>query len=145
VSTIVIRSIAALLLPPTAILGLAVLVKGYTDTGDGFAGGGIVALGVLLQYVAFGAVEVRRRLPVHRAPQLSLVGLAIALTVAFAPLLRGDPLLTHSPPPGVSPVKVGSLELITAVAFDVGVFLLVIGVTVAVIDAVAAAREETLA
>ena len=144
-STLVVRSIAALLLPPIAIFGVAVLVKGYTDSGDGFAGGGIVALGVLLQYVACGAAEVRTRLPVHRASQLALAGLAIALAVAFVPLLRGDPVLTHSPPPGVSPVKLGTLELITAVAFDVGVFLLVIGVAVAVIDAVAAAREETLA
>ena len=141
-SALVTRSIATLLLPPIAIVGLGVLVKGYADTGDGFAGGGIVALGVLLQYVGCDAADVRRRLPVHRAPQLALTGLTIALLVALAPLLRGDPLLTHLPPPGVSPIKIGSLELITAVAFDVGVFLLVIGVTVAVIDALVTAGEE---
>jgi multicomponent Na+:H+ antiporter subunit B len=37
----------------------------------------------------------------------------------------GDPPFTHLPRPGDHVVKIGTLELITAVAFDVGLFVLV--------------------
>jgi hypothetical protein len=39
-------------------------------------------------------------------------------------------------------VKLGTLELITAVAFDVAVFLLVLGAVVGIIRAVALAEEQ---
>ncbi|HEX2410950.1 MAG TPA: proton-conducting transporter membrane subunit, partial [Solirubrobacteraceae bacterium] len=45
--------------------------------------------------------------------------------VAFVPALFGDAPLQHVPPPGADVVTIGSLELITAVLFDVGVFALV--------------------
>jgi hypothetical protein len=38
-------------------------------------------------------------------------------------------------------VKFGTLELITAFAFDVGVFLLVLGAVVAILDALAGALD----
>jgi hypothetical protein len=39
-------------------------------------------------------------------------------------------------------VHIGSLELISAVAFDVGVFLLVLGAAVTIIDVLAASSAE---
>ena len=78
----------------------------------------------------------------RRAPQLALVGLLVALVVAFAGPLVGDPLLTHFPAPGAKVVHVGAIELITAVAFDVGVFFLVTGVCISVIHHIAVARTE---
>lgn len=134
------RAVARLLLAPVLVVAVAVLVKGYADVGDGFAGGVIAALGVLLQYLAFGRAAVQRALPVRRAAHVAVAGLLIALAVAFVPLLAGAAPLQHAPAPGAGVVRLGSLELITAVAFDVGVFLLVLGMVVGTIQLVAATR-----
>jgi multisubunit Na+/H+ antiporter MnhB subunit len=142
VSTIVTRVISRLLLPPVLVIAVAVLVKGYADVGDGFSAGVIAALGVLLQYLAFGHEEVERLLPIRYVPSLAFVGLLGALAVAAFPLLRGDPLLTHLPAPGAEVVEIGTLELITAVAFDLAIFLLVLGAAVGIIHNLAKAGEE---
>jgi multicomponent Na+:H+ antiporter subunit B len=142
VTSVLTRLVARGLLVPTLVVAAAILVKGYAGVGDGFAAGIVAALGVLLQVVAFGRAEVARALPLHRAPAVAMAGLGLAVAVFGLPLLAGRPPLEHFPAPGEEPVHVGSLELITAVAFDVGVFLLVLGVAVAVIDALAAADGE---
>jgi multisubunit Na+/H+ antiporter MnhB subunit len=126
---------------PLLMIALAVLVKGYAQTGDGFAAGVIAGLGVALQYVALGRQEVEARLPVRAAVPTALAGLALALLVAAWGPLRGDALLTHVPPPGAEVVRVGTVELITAVAFDVGVFLLVLGTVVGAVQAIAGGRS----
>ena len=141
VTTDLTQLVARLLLAPSFAVAAAVLVKGYADVGDGFSAGVIAALGVLLQYVAFGRREAERLLPVRYAPAAALAGLLLALAVAFAPLLRGDAAFTHYPRAGTEPIHVGTLELITAVAFDVGVFLLVFGAVVGVIRYAAEAGE----
>ena len=141
-TSVLTRMVARALLAPTLVVAVAILVKGYVDVGDGFAAGIVAALGVLLQYLAFGRDEVADALPVHHAPAIALSGLAVAVVVLVAPFAAGGAPLEHWPPPGEEPIHVGSLELITAVAFDIGVFLLVLGAAVSIIDALAAASEE---
>ncbi len=136
------RTVARLILAPTFVIALAILVRGYVDVGDGFAAGMIAALGILTQYVAFGSAETERLLPVRLAPQTAVAGLTVALVVTFAPLAWGDPPLSHLPAPGDDVVRLGTLELLTAVAFDVGVFLLVLGAVVGIIRTLALAAEE---
>jgi multisubunit Na+/H+ antiporter MnhB subunit len=131
------RTVSRLLLAPALMIAAAVLVKGYADTGDGFNAGVIAALAILLQYVVFGAEEAERLLPVRRAGLCAVAGLGLSLVVAFTPLLRGDALFTHVPGPGKDVVKLGTVELITAVAFDVGVFLLVFGAIVGALRLIA--------
>jgi multicomponent Na+:H+ antiporter subunit B len=141
-TTVLTRAVARLLLAPVLMVAAAVLVKGYADVGDGCAAGVIAALGVLLQYLAFGRAAVEQALPVRRAAQLAVGGLLLALAVAFLPVLGGGAPLQHAPAPGYEVVKLGSLELIGAVAFDVGVFALVLGMVVATIGLIAGTREE---
>jgi multisubunit Na+/H+ antiporter MnhB subunit len=142
VNTVLTRMVSRLVLAPVLVVAVAVLVKGYADVGDGFAGGVIAALGVLLQYLAFGRVTVERALPVRRAAALAVAGLLIALAVTFVPVAAGGAPLEHAPAPGAEVVHLGSLELITAVAFDVGVFLLVLGMAVATIHIVASGERR---
>jgi multisubunit Na+/H+ antiporter MnhB subunit len=134
--------VARALLAPTFIVAVALLVKGYTDVGDGFAAGIVASLGVLLQYLAFGHEEVRRALPVRSAPVVALSGLAVAFAVFAVPLVFGEAPLEHWPAPGDKPVHIGSLELISPFAFDVGVFLLVLGAAVSLIDVLVEAGER---
>ena len=140
--SVAVQAVANLMLAPILVVAAAVLVKGYADTGDGFAGGAIAAAALLLQYVAHGAAAVRGAYPVQHAQAVAVTGVLVALAVALQGPLRGEPLLTHAPPAGAEPVHAGTLELITAVAFEAGVFLLVLGTAVAVVDALAAALDS---
>jgi multicomponent Na+:H+ antiporter subunit B len=137
------RMTARILLPPTCMVAAAVLVKGYADTGDGFSAGVILSLGILLQYLAFGS-DVADRLPIVRhAPRLAVAGLAISLLVTFLPALFGDPVMSHRPGPNEKVIHLGTVELLTAVAFDIGVFLLVVGFSIGVIDLIAHTIDRT--
>lgn len=124
--SLVLELIAPRLLGPALMVATAIIVKGYTDVGDGFSAGVIVATAFALRYVVLGPERTERSLPILRhAPVLAVAGLLVALGVGFLGLLRGDPPFTHLPPPGEDVVKLGTLELITAVAFDLGLFVLV--------------------
>lgn len=140
-TSVLTRMVARGLLAPTLVVATAILVKGYADVGDGFAAGVVAALGILLQFLAFGRDEVTTALPIDRARGVGLSGLAIAVAVLTMPMLLGGAPLEHWPPPGEEPIHIGTLELISAFAFDAGVFLLVLGSAVAIIDAVAASAE----
>ena len=142
-TTVLTRALSRLLLAPVLVVAAAVLVKGYADVGDGFAAGVVAALGVLLQVIAFGRAAVADALALDRAPLVAAAGLLVALAVAFVPALLGGAILEHAPAPGSEPVHVGTLELITAVAFDVGIFGLVLGSAVALIDALAQHAPES--
>jgi multisubunit Na+/H+ antiporter MnhB subunit len=137
------KFVARLLLLPMFIIALAVLVKGYSDTGDGFSAGMIAAFGVLLQYLAAGAGDVEGRLYVRAAPWLAFGGLLLALLIAFVPVALGQPIMAHVPAHGGEVTHLGTLEVHTAVAFDTGIFLLVYGFTVRIIHVIARlSRQE---
>lgn len=125
------------------MVAFATLVKGYAETGDGFAAGVIAGLAFLMQYVAFGERNVRRALHTRFAPGVAMLGLTVALVATFLPVLRGLPLLTHWPPPDAAVIHLGRVELITAFVFDVGIFLLVFGFTVTGLTLVARAEARS--
>jgi multisubunit Na+/H+ antiporter MnhB subunit len=138
-ATLVTRAVARLLYLPTLLVAAAILVKGFVETGDGFSAGVVAALGVLLRYLAFGHERTSRLPAVRHSLTIAFSGLLVALGVAAAPLLLGDAPLTHYPPAGSEPVHAGTIELMTAVLFDVGVFVLVFGFTVGVVSVFARA------
>jgi multicomponent Na+:H+ antiporter subunit B len=143
VVSVVFRVIAPRLLGPALVVAAALIVKGYTDVGDGFSAGVIVALAIALRYIALGRERAERSLPIlRRAPAIATGGLLAALVVGVFPVALGDPPFTHLPPPGESAVKIGTLELITAVAFDLGLFLLVTGVLVTLVHQLADLVDE---
>lgn len=126
-TSVMTRTVARLLLLPALVTAGAILVKGYVQPGDGFSAGIVAALGVLLQYLAFGRTEAERLPLVRHSLRLAFAGLIVTLLLAVVPMFLGEPILTHYPRPGAGVVYLGTLELITAVLFDVGVFLLVFG------------------
>ena len=136
------RLVARMLLLPSFMVALGVMIKGYADVGDGFSAGVTAALGVALQIMAFGTQELSRLAVVRLAPRGTFLGLFIALLTAFVPAIRGQALFTHWPPAGEEAVHFGTLEFITAVAFDVGVFLVVFGFSVGVIASIARAQAR---
>lgn len=138
------RTVAKLLFLPTLVAAVAILVKGYAQTGDGFSAGVVASLGMVLQYLVFGRREAEKLPLVGLAGKGAFVGLLIGLLVAAVPVALGDPVFNHYPGPGYEVVYLGTLELITPVLFDVGVFLLVFGFAVGSVRAIAHTidREE---
>lgn len=133
-SSVMTRTIARLILLPTLVTAVAFVVKGYASTGDGFSGGVVAGTAVVLQFLAFGPRELMARFPRLRyAPWLTFGGLLLGLLTAFAPLLLGDPILTHYPRPGEHVPHLGLLALHTAVVFDIAVFFVVFGFVVSVL------------
>lgn len=140
--SVVIEVVAPRLLGPALMLAAAIIVKGYGDVGDGFSAGVIVGLAFALRYVAWGADRTERSLPFLRyAPALAAAGLLAALIVGFLGVTAGDPPFTHRPGPGEDVVKIGTLELITAVAFDFGLFVLVTAALVVLVHNLARLAE----
>jgi multicomponent Na+:H+ antiporter subunit B len=124
----IIDVVAPRLLAPASMFAIALIVKGYTDTGEGFSAGVIVALAIALRYIALGRRRADRTLPIaRRADVVAAVGLLIALASGFQGVLSGQPPFTHLPPAGEPVIHIGTLELTTAVSFDIGLFLLVSG------------------
>jgi multisubunit Na+/H+ antiporter MnhB subunit len=143
VVTVIVQKVARGLLGPAVIVAAALIVRSYTDIGDGFSAGVVVALAVGLQYIALGPERAEAELPVLRhAPVAIVAGLLLSLAVGFLPVAAGEPPFTNHPHAGSHAVTVGTLELITAVAFDVGVFLLVAGVLVVLLHQIAVVRRE---
>ena len=141
--SVVLEVVAPRLLGPAFMVAAAVIVKGYNDVGDGFSAGVIVGLAVALRYVVLGPDRAEEALPVLRyAAPAAASGLLLALAVGFFPILRGDPPFTHVPGPGAEVVRFGTLELITAVAFDVGLFVLVAGALAALMHELAHLVDE---
>lgn len=132
--TPIVRVVAPRLLPVALVVAIALIVKGYTDVGEGFGAGVIVGLAVGLRYVVLGPERADRSLPlVRRADALAAGGLLTALAFGFAGVPFGQPPFTHYPRAGEPPLHVGTLELTTAVGFDIGLFMLVVGVVVLLI------------
>jgi multisubunit Na+/H+ antiporter MnhB subunit len=141
--SVVVDVVAPRLLGPAVMVAAAIIVKGYTDVGDGFTAGVIVALAIALRYVTLGTERAERSLPILRhSPAVATAGLLVALAVGFLPVVAGDPPFTHWPAPGDDVAKLGTLEFITAVAFDIGVFLLVCGALVTLVHHLARLVEE---
>jgi multisubunit Na+/H+ antiporter MnhB subunit len=139
----VIEMVTPRLLGPALMVAAAIIVKGYSDVGDGFSAGVIVALALALRYVALGVEGAERTLPIlKRAPAGAVLGLLIALASGFFGVVLGDPPFTHQPPAGEHVVKIGTLELMTAVAFDIGVLLLVVGALVVLVHQLATLMGE---
>ena len=69
------------------VVAVALLVKGYTAAGDGFAAGAVVAVALGLQIVAGGREQASRQPLLRHAGAIALGGLTLALAVwggAFA-------------------------------------------------------------
>jgi len=130
---LILRSGARFLIPLMLLFSVFVLVRGHNEPGGGFVGGLVAATAFALVLLSEGLAEARRIL---RLDPLALVaaGLFVALASGVPPLLRAWPFMTglwlKVPLPVVG--KVGS-----PVMFDVGVYLVVLGIVLAILFALA--------
>ena len=133
--------VSQLLLPLTTVVALYLLLRGHNLPGGGFIAGLVLAIGLLLQFVANGQSFVGQRMPVNFQPMLAW-GLLIAGASGMGSWFLGAPFLTSTYDYPVWPL-VGEVPLASAAVFDLGVFLTVVGATMVALLSVA--RLTTLA
>ncbi len=128
-TSLVLRTLARLLISLLLMFAIFLLLRGHQSPGGGFVAGLVAAAAVVLFSMAYDIPSARRFLRVDPA-LLIWIGLLIAMLSGVPGLLAGGSFLTghwwEIAPPGVS----GSLTIGTPLIFDVGVFLVVLGVAV---------------
>jgi len=118
---------------PLLAFSAYLLFAGHNQPGGGFAGGLVAGVAVLLVWAAGGTVTVRRVLPV-RSTVLMGVGLVVAAAIGFAALVPGLAFLESGYAEFSVPI-VGKVKLVSALFFDIGVYLVVLGVALALVRA----------
>ena len=113
------------LVPTLVLFAIFLLITGHDVPGGGFAGGLIAAAALLLIFLTFGVRGVRRALP---APPETVVGvgLAVAIGAGVIGLVFHDAFLTATEASATVPV-IGDVKLSSLLLFDIGVFVLVVG------------------
>jgi multicomponent K+:H+ antiporter subunit A len=99
--------------------------------GGGFIAGLITATALIMQYLANGVAWTNARLPARTHPLIA-AGLIAAFLTGIASWLFGRPFMTSAFGHFELPL-VGELELASAMFFDLGVYLVVVGATLLIL------------
>jgi multicomponent K+:H+ antiporter subunit A len=112
-------------LPLTLTVGIYLFLRGHNQPGGGFIAALVVAIAFLLQYLAAGFdwSDRRRRFGEH---QMIAWGVLVAMATGLGALAFGAPFLTSWFDYFSLPL-IGKFELASAMLFDTGVFLTVLG------------------
>ena len=109
------------------------LFAGHNQPGGGFVGGLLAGAAVAMRYTAGGIAEVRS--VARFAPWTILgAGLLLAGVTASLPLLFGDAVLEAAKIEADLPL-LGAVKATSSLPFDVGVYLLVVGLVLMVFEA----------
>ncbi|MBJ3763234.1 monovalent cation/H+ antiporter subunit A [Maribius pontilimi] len=113
------------MMPIVLMVGVYIFLRGHNEPGGGFIAGLVVAIGVVMQYMAsgFAWADARQRYPYHG---IIGAGVLVAGLTGIGAWFFGAPFLSSAfgyfriPP-------MQEFELATAMGFDLGVFLAVVG------------------
>ncbi|MBM7659253.1 monovalent cation:proton antiporter [Bacillus mesophilus] len=110
-------------------------LAGHNMPGGGFIGGLMTAGAIILMYLTYGLGPIKK---VIRVPFTFLIalGLAIAVATGLGSFIFEQPFLSQTDGYFYLPI-LGKTHLATAVLFDIGVYLTVIGVTMTIILSIA--------
>ncbi|SLN26881.1 monovalent cation/H+ antiporter subunit A [Pseudooctadecabacter jejudonensis] len=113
------------MMPVVLMVGFYIFLRGHNEPGGGFIAGLVVSIGVVMQYMAsgFAWAEDRQRFPYHG---IIGAGVLIAGLTGIGSWFVGKPFMTTD----FTYVRIPpfqEFELATALLFDLGVFLAVLG------------------
>ena len=123
--------ISQALLPLALIVSVYIFFRGHNLPGGGFVAGLITAVAMILQYVAKGVDWVKPRLKVEYSTLIA-IGILLATVTGLASWLFDRPFLTSWFDYFEVPL-LGQIELASAIAFDLGVYLTVVGATLLIL------------
>jgi multicomponent K+:H+ antiporter subunit A len=128
---VIMATFSRLLLPLALLVSFFILLRGHNQPGGGFIAGLITAVALIMQYLANGVIWSQSRLPANMHPIIAM-GLLFSFATGIASWLFGYPYLTST----FSHIHwswLGDLEIASAMAFDFGVYLVVVGATLLIL------------
>lgn len=134
--SIMLEVIVRILFHTIIVVSIYMLFAGHNLPGGGFAGGLIAGMALVMRYVAGGPYELGAAAPTD-AGRLLGAGMALAVACALVPLLFGEAPLTSWFVETTLPV-IGHIEFVTSTLFDIGVYLVVIGLVLDVLRSLGA-------
>ncbi|KAA9149378.1 Na+/H+ antiporter subunit A [Microbacterium lushaniae] len=134
--SIVLEVIVRVLFHSIVIVSLYLLFAGHNLPGGGFAGGLVAGMALVMRYVAGGRYELGAAAPAD-AGRLLGAGMTLAAACAVVPLFFGEAPLTSAFIETELPL-IGHVEFVTSTIFDVGVYLVVIGLVLDVLRSLGA-------
>ncbi|MEH7830040.1 monovalent cation/H+ antiporter subunit A [Gemmobacter denitrificans] len=114
-----------MMLPVALMVGIYIFLRGHNVPGGGFIAGLVVAIALVMQYMAsgFGWTAARQRIDYHG---LIGAGILVAAATGIGSWFAGRPFMTSNY--GYFEIwPLEKFELATAALFDLGVFLTVLG------------------
>jgi multicomponent Na+:H+ antiporter subunit B len=153
VSTRIFRTTVRVVVPVILLLSVSLFLRGHNAPGGGFIGGVLTATAFALLYMAYGVDFLETELlqwgeePGDDRVQGSVVvgyrllfatGLALALGSGLVPLLFELPFMSQAYRVLHDLPLYGEMELASALAFDLGVYLVVVGGLLTVLSVVGA-------
>ena len=128
------------LFPSMVAISFYFFFAGHNAPGGGFAGGLVAALALILRYLAGGRAELDETLPIDAGRTMG-TGLFLSAVAVVAPMFFGHPPLTSGYTSPEIPL-IGAVSLPSALVFDAGVYLIVIGLTLYILSSLGAKLDE---
>ncbi|MGV8843570.1 MAG: monovalent cation/H+ antiporter subunit A [Pseudomonas sp.] len=128
---LILATLSRLLLPMALLISVFIFLRGHNLPGGGFVAGLVTAVALILQYVASGVQWTQSRLPLNWH-SMAGAGVLIAGCTGLGSWVFGKPFLTSTFGHFTIPL-VGEIELASAMLFDLGVYLTVVGATLLIL------------
>ena len=141
--SLVLEVATRIIFPLIMVLSFYFFFAGHNTPGGGFAGGLTAGLALVLRYLAGGRFELGEALPVD-AGKLLGAGLLLSAGTAVTSLVLGAPVLSSAVFEFDVPV-LGHVKLVTALFFDLGVYLIVVGLVLDVLRSLGARVDVEMA
>lgn len=141
---LMLRVVASVALPLALVFSLYIFMRGHNMPGGGFVAGLITAVALVVQYMALGqarAEQLLHALQGRRFERWIGYGLLVAGLAGVLSFWFGRPYLTSGNTYLQVPIF-GQFHLASAVIFDLGVYLTVVGATLLSISVLGAASDD---
>ena len=140
--SLVLEVATRVIFPLVMVLSVYFFYAGHNSPGGGFAGGLTAGLALTLRYLAGGRYELGETLPLDAGKILG-VGLFLSAGTAVGSLLVGAPVLSSAVIQFDLPL-LGTVKLTTSLFFDLGVYLIVVGLVLDVLRSLGARVDVEL-
>ncbi|WP_135452267.1 Na+/H+ antiporter subunit A [Mycobacterium sp. DL99] len=141
--SLVLEVATRVIFPLIMVLSAYFFFAGHNTPGGGFAGGLTAGLALVLRYLAGGRYELGETLPLDAGKILG-TGLGLSAGTAVASILLGAPALSSAVLQFDVPV-LGSVKMVTALFFDLGVYLIVVGLVLDILRSLGARVDAEMA
>ncbi|WP_440709439.1 Na+/H+ antiporter subunit A [Herbiconiux sp. YIM B11900] len=131
--SLVLEVLVRLIFHPAIVVSIFLLFAGHNLPGGGFAAGILAGLALIARYLAGGRYELGETLPIGPGVLLG-AGMLLATGTAVGSLFLGADVLTSAYFSAEVPL-LGYISFGTSTVFDIGVYLVVIGVVLDILRA----------